>query len=109
MLFLGSLKVVLRKFQGCLKKVSSVSKKISLKVSRIYQESLNEVSIAISLHESHRSYPSRRRACYLEGKQTKLSDNIGIWNLAAIMIFFATFVKFSLAREIISLDGISKL
>ena len=37
--------------------------KISLKVSRMYQESLNEVSIAIWLHESHRSYPSRRRAC----------------------------------------------
>ena len=32
----------------------------------MYQESLNEVSIAISLHESHRSYPRRRRACYSE-------------------------------------------
>ena len=39
-------------------------KKISQKVSRMYQESLNEVSFAILLHESHRSYPSRRRACF---------------------------------------------
>ena len=39
-------------------------KKISFKVSRMYQESLNEVSFAILLHESHRSYPSRRRACF---------------------------------------------
>ena len=30
----------------------------------MYQEALKEVSIAISLHESHRSYPSRRRACF---------------------------------------------
>ena len=65
-------------FQGCFKEVLGVFretfkgdsrelqvcfKKISLNVSRMYQESLNEVSIAISLHESHRSYPSRRRAC----------------------------------------------
>ena len=29
----------------------------------MYQESLDEVSFSILLHESHRSYPSRRRAC----------------------------------------------
>ena len=29
----------------------------------MYQESLNEVSFAILLHESHRSYLSRRRVC----------------------------------------------
>ena len=39
-------------------------KKISLIVSRMYQEFLIEVSFAIMLHESHRSYPSRRRACF---------------------------------------------
>ena len=33
-------------------------------VSRMYQESLNEVSFAILLRESHRSDPSRRRACF---------------------------------------------
>ena len=51
-------------------------KKISLKVSRMYQESLNEVSIAISLHESHRSYPSRRRACF----PRKLADKVQTLN-----------------------------
>ena len=40
-MFHGSFNDVLRKFQGCLKIVSSVL-----------------------LHESHRSYPSRRRACF---------------------------------------------
>ena len=34
----------------------------------MYQQSLNEVSFAILLHESHGSYPSRRRACFLEAK-----------------------------------------
>ena len=42
-------------------------KKITIQISRMYQESLKEVSIAILLHESHRSYPSRRRACFLLG------------------------------------------
>ena len=60
MLFLGSFKDVLRKFQGYLNKVS---RKFRKKVSRMNQESLNEVSFAFLLHESHRSYPSRRRAC----------------------------------------------
>ena len=41
-MFHGSFNDVLRKFQGCLKIVSSVL-----------------------LHGSHRSYPSRRRACFL--------------------------------------------
>ena len=31
----------------------------------MYQEYLNAVSFAILLHESNRSYPSRRRACFL--------------------------------------------
>ena len=30
----------------------------------MFQESLNEVSFAIMLHKSYRSYPSRRRACF---------------------------------------------
>ena len=61
-LFLGSFKYVLRKFPGCLKKVPSVFHGNFIKsfkdVSRIF-----EVSFAILFHESHRSYPSRRRAC----------------------------------------------
>ena len=53
MVFQGSFKVVLRKFQGCLKK------------SRVFQECFNEVFFAILLlHGSHRNYPSRRRACF---------------------------------------------
>ena len=43
MLFLGSFKDVLRKFQGYLNKVS---RKFRKKVSRMNQESLNEVSFA---------------------------------------------------------------
>ena len=33
----------------------------------MYHESLNVVSFSILLHESHRSYPSRRGACFLRG------------------------------------------
>ena len=67
-------------------------KKILLKVSRMYQESLNEVSIKISLHESDRSYPSRRRACLREEKEeiTHLSkiDMLGILNFPLSSLFF---------------------
>ena len=56
-MLLGSFKEILRVFKEGIKCVSR-----ELKVSRMNQESLNEVSIAISLQESHRSYPSRRRA-----------------------------------------------
>ena len=51
--FQGSFKDVLRKFQGCFKKIL-----------RVFQKCSNEVCFLISLlHGSHRSYPSRRRAC----------------------------------------------
>ena len=63
-LFLSSFKDVLRKFQGC-RNCQESFKKISQKVSRMYKESLNEVSFAILLPESQRIYPSRRRACFL--------------------------------------------
>ena len=49
-----------------------VFKKISFKVSRMYQESLNKVSIAISVHESHRSYRAKGGVVFF---QIQISPN----------------------------------
>ena len=49
-----------------------VSRKFKIKVSRVFQECFNEFGFAILLlHESHCSYPSRRRACYRESMAQK--------------------------------------
>ena len=62
-----SSKYVSKEFQRRFKEVSRVFKEsvkcVSRKFHKKYQESLNEVYFALLLHESHRSYPSRRRAC----------------------------------------------
>ena len=59
-LFHGSFKEdVLRKFHGCLKKYQVCIKKISRKVSSKF------CFVILLLHESHRSFPSRGRACFL--------------------------------------------
>ena len=87
--FEGSFKDVLRKFQGCLKKVSSVFLALTLpkiqnfnmrslfskfkNFSRVFKESVKCVSRKFHkklLHGSHRSYPSRRRACFLKKKSS---------------------------------------
>ena len=60
-MFVGRFKDVLRKFQGRFKKESSVFQENF--INSFNGVSLNEVSFAILLHESHRSYPSRGRAC----------------------------------------------
>ena len=39
-----------------------VSRKVKIKVSRVFQECL--VFAILLLHESHRSYPSRRSPCF---------------------------------------------
>ena len=53
----------------------------------MYQESLKEVSIAISLQESHRSYPSRRRACLC----FILVLVAVIWHFLPICLYFETY------------------
>ena len=69
--FEGSFKDVFKKFQGCLKKVSRVFQenftKSFMGVSKV---SMKFFSICLT-HESHRSYPSRRRACFLTDVKTE--------------------------------------
>ena len=83
-MFQGSFKDVLSKFQGCLKKVSSVLRKFHQKVPRCFKKvsnvfytSFKKVSRGCQgcfkkvfnvfersfvMHGTHRSYPSRKRA-----------------------------------------------
>ena len=44
-------------------KATYFSRKFHKKVLRVFQESFNEFLFCNFLHESHRSYPSKRRAC----------------------------------------------
>ena len=54
----------------------------------MYQESLNEVLFAILLHESHRSYPSRRRDCLYVFYFSFFVINTTIWaNLPCLKVY----------------------
>ena len=63
---IGSFKYALRKFQGWLKKVSSVFREnVTKSFKGVSKKFLSSFVFAILLlHGSHRSYPSRRRACF---------------------------------------------
>ena len=71
-MFEGSFKDVSNKFQGCFKKVSKgFQGKIEMcqDISKRFHGCFKNVSIKLCfaillLHVKHRSYPSRRRACY---------------------------------------------
>ena len=64
--FQGSLKTALRKLQGCLKKMLSVCQEnFKKKLQGCFMNVLSKFHFPILLLQgSHRSYPSRRRACY---------------------------------------------
>ena len=63
----GYFNEVLSGYHGYLKEIQRVfeEKKISKKVSCVLQECFNEVLFChFFLHDTNRSYPSRRRACF---------------------------------------------
>ena len=68
--FQGIFKDVLRNFQGCVEKVSSVFQE---NFNKKFQGRFKNVSMKFCFailfsHGSHRSYPSRRRACFIQGQ-----------------------------------------
>ena len=64
--FQGSFKDILRKFPRCFREESSVfQENLKKKTSSVFQRVLTKFCFAILiLHGSHRSYSSRRRACF---------------------------------------------
>ena len=56
---------ILRKFQGCLIKVSSVFQENCKFQGCFKNVSMKFCLTNLMLHGSHRSYPSRRRACFI--------------------------------------------
>ena len=79
-LFQGSFKDLLRKLKGCLKKVSSVFQENFKHNFKGASKMFNEVLLCIFvLRGPHRSYPSRRRACYSlcdSSSTTRFKQNI---------------------------------
>ena len=61
-------------------------------IKRMYQESLIEVSFAIMLHESHRSYPSRRRAFFSLNPSSYFLPLPMLWVCYVYVIWFSLFI-----------------
>ena len=69
--FKSASNVVERKITKCSKEVSSLFQRNSNNVSIVFQSSFKGVSrkfCFLILHGTHRSYPSRRRACFYQSE-----------------------------------------
>ena len=66
-------------FQGCIQSVSKVFQKcfksVSKSVSKVFQQNVQGVSRSLMLHGTHRSYLSRRRACFIS---TWMCDHLNV-------------------------------
>ena len=92
--FIKSFKGVSRKFQGCFKEILRMFQDISKRFHVCFKNVSIKLCFAILLlHVKHRSYPSRRRACYTFSiVQTHVLQNyqaeIQTWNFLVFRVIW---------------------